>query len=109
MSDHRDPDEESSKQNRIWAERPVWRGLINGVMLVLLLLWVQDAGFLGEARPVTQDDVIRAVVYGIVFGLAMFAYTAWRNNRQDQARERAEEARRKAAEQDSDDAEGGKS
>ena len=74
-------------------EKPLWRGLFNGVVLCILMLGAQSQGWLGTSTEVTGADVYRAVVYGAVFGLVMFAYSHWRQKRQAKARAAAAETR----------------
>ncbi|WP_420404562.1 hypothetical protein [Nisaea sp.] len=67
-------------------ERPLWRGVFNGVVLCLLMLGAQAQGWLGPSSEVTGGDVYRAVVYGVVFGAVIYLYALWRQKRQEKAR-----------------------
>lgn len=66
-------------------ERPLWRGIFNGVVLTLVMIGAQYQGWLGPNTDVTGEDVYRAVVYGLVFGTVMYFYTLWRVRRQSRA------------------------
>ena len=79
-------------------ERPLWRGVFNGVVLALLMIGAQYQGWIGNGREVSGEDVYRAVVYGLVFGTAMYLYTLWRGRRQDRVRNAAETAARESVE-----------
>lgn len=92
------PETEGQERKPFILERPLWRGVFNGVVLALLMIGAQYNGWIGDGRPVGGEDVYRAVVYGLVFGTAMYLYTAWRVRRQDRARNAAETAARESAE-----------
>ena len=64
-------------------ERPLWRGVFNGIVLCLLMLGAQYQGWLGPNTDVTGEALYRAVFYGVVFGLVMYLYTLWRVKRQE--------------------------
>ena len=78
-------------------ERPLWRGVFNGVVLCLLMLGAQYQGWLGPNTDVTGEALYRAVIYGVVFGLVMYLYTLWRVKRQSRtAGSTAEKAARES-------------
>ena len=80
-------------------ERPLWRGVFNGAVLCLLMIGAQYQGWIGNGREVSGEDVYRAVVYGLVFGTAMYLYTLWRVKRQSRtAGNAAEKAARESVE-----------
>ncbi|MBO6560078.1 MAG: hypothetical protein JJ959_06050 [Nisaea sp.] len=74
-------------------EKPLWRGVFNGVVLCILMLGAQAQGWLGPSTEVTGEDVYRAVVYGLVFGAVMYVYSLWRQKRQEKAQAAASETR----------------
>ena len=96
MSGENNPGTEARKP--FILERPLWRGVFNGVVLALLMIGAQYNGWIGEGRPVGGEDVYRAVVYGLVFGTAMYLYTLWRVRRQDRAADAAAKSARESVE-----------
>ncbi|MEO9903505.1 hypothetical protein [Nisaea sp.] len=79
-------------------ERPLWRGVFNGVVLCLVMIGAQYQGWLGPDTDVTGESVYRAVVYGLVFGAVMYIYTSWRVKRQSRAGDAAAKAARESVE-----------
>ena len=94
------PETEGQARKPFILERPLWRGVFNGVVLCLLMIGAQYQGWLGPNTDVAGEDVYRAVVYGLVFGTAMYLYTLWRVRRQGRVRNATEIAARERVEAD---------
>ncbi|WP_193170221.1 hypothetical protein [Nisaea nitritireducens] len=92
------PETEGQERKPFILERPLWRGVFNGVVLTLVMIGAQYQGWLGPDTELTGEDVYRAVVYGLVFGGVMYIYTSWRVRRQGRASDAAAKAARESVE-----------
>lgn len=74
---------DNQKREPFILEKPLPRGIFNGVVLALLMIGAQHQGWFGDNMPVRGADVLRAVLYGLVFGGVMYLYALWRQKRQE--------------------------
>lgn len=75
----------TEERKTFFLEKPLWRGVFNGVVLCLLMLGAQSQGWLGPNTEIGGEDVYRAVIYGVIFGALMYIYSLWRDKRLQKA------------------------
>jgi len=86
----------SDEQNEtlgFW-QRPVTRGVANGIVFAGLLMAMQANGIFQEPRPLTEESVTQHVFAGVIFGFIMYIIELWKRTR----RINAEKAARLAVE-----------
>lgn len=96
----KNPQPEPELKPTLW-QRPVVRGVINGVVFAGLLMWMQVDGWFQEPRPLTDDSVVQYLIAGVVFGYALYLLEFWKQRRRVTAQSAAKAAvERRLAEQD---------
>lgn len=85
--------DEQTETPTFW-QRPVTRGVANGIVFAGLLMAMQVNGIFQEPRPLTQDLIVGDVFAGVIFGFMMYVIEIWKRQR----RLNAEKAARLAVE-----------
>lgn len=73
-------------------QRPVVRGVVNGVVFAIMLCVIQVFGMFRPERPLDSDSVAANIMAGVVFGFAMYILELWRRTRQTNAASAARQA-----------------
>lgn len=63
------------------TKRPWLRGVMNGVIFTALLCLVQVYGIFEDAKPLTDDDLARYGLTGVIFGYAIYVVELWKRKR----------------------------
>ncbi|MCR9072110.1 MAG: hypothetical protein NXI18_10350 [Alphaproteobacteria bacterium] len=85
--------DEQTETPTFW-QRPVTRGVANGIVFAGLLMAMQVNGIFQEPRPLNQDLIVQDVFAGVIFGFMMYVIELWKRQR----RINAEKAARLAVE-----------
>jgi len=85
MSDEQQNSEKPSEPQELWIERPVVRGVINGVMFGVALAVINIYGFFGPAVPLTQEAAVEYAFAAILFGFVVYILQLWRQQRKRKA------------------------
>ena len=96
-------DEQNNQSSTPFWQRPITRGVINGVAFAILLLLMQTTGVFQEPRPVTEELVTQDVIAGVIFGFLMYAIELWKQQRRLKAEAAAREKARQRQEEDDED------
>lgn len=85
--------DEQTETPTFW-QRPVTRGVANGIVFAGLLMAMQVNGIFQEPRPLNQGLIVQDVFAGVIFGFMMYVIELWKRQR----RINAEKAARLAVE-----------
>lgn len=97
-------DEQNNEPSKpsFW-QRPVTRGIANGVVFAGLLMVMQLNGVFQEPRPLTEELITQDLFAGVIFGFLMYVIELWKSQRRIKAETAARAAVERRLEQDSDD------
>ena len=87
-------------------QRPVTRGVANGIVFAGLLMAMQVNGIFQPARPLTDESITQHLFAGVVFGFIMYIIELWKLTRRTNAEKAARmevERRLREQEEDGDD------
>jgi hypothetical protein len=86
-------------------QRPLVRGIINGVVFAGLLMVMQVNGVFQPPRPLNEELITQDLFAGVIFGFLMYVIELWKRQRKVKAETaaRAEVERRLAREADDED------
>lgn len=94
-------DEQTDKPG-FW-QRPVTRGVANGIIFAGLLMAMQVNGILQEPRPLSEETITQDVFAGVIFGVIMYLIELWKRQRRTKADKAARAAVERRMEQEAED------
>lgn len=83
--------EEENKPDVTFWQKPVTRGVLNGIVFAGLLMAMQAQGIFQAPRPLTDASIAQHVFAGVVFGFIMYIIELWKLNRRTNAAKIARE------------------
>lgn len=93
---------DDQKTPETFWQRPVTRGVANGIIFAGLLMAMQANGIFQEPRPLTEESVTQHVFAGVIFGFIMYVIEIWKRQRRINAEKAARMAVERRMEQDED-------
>lgn len=66
-------------------QRPVVRGVFNGIVFAGLLMVMQVNGVFQPPRPLNEELITQDLMAGVIFGFLMYAIELWKRQRKIKA------------------------
>lgn len=97
-----DPKNDPLPPPTFW-QRPVVRGVVNGIVFAALLLVMQLNGVFQPPRELSEELITQDLFAGVIFGFLMYVIELWKRQRKIKAETAARMAVERRLERDAED------